>query len=200
MSRQAGLLNQDLLILQQFRSGFSPEFDILDDQEQVVGMVGGTESGARRFFLGPREFDVLDADGSLLAHVSDVRDFWRDTYEIVRGDGSVLATIARKMGFFSRKFSITLTSGEELTVKGDVIDREFTVVNANSDETVAQVSRERTGVIEAFFGRDHDRYALHYPDSTSPDLRLAILGSMIALDLMRAKDARKNTQSAANNT
>ena len=113
----------------------------------------------------------------------------------MRGDGSVLATIARKMGFFSRKFSITLTSGEELAVKGDVIDREFTVVNANSEEAVAQVSRERTGVIEAFFGRDHDRYALHYPDSTSPDLRLAILGSMIALDLMRAKDARKNTQS-----
>ena len=85
-------------------------------------------------------------------------------------------------------------------MKGDVIDREFTVVNENSGETVAQVSRERTGVIEAFFGRNHDRYALHYPDSTAPDLRLAILGSMIALDLMRAKDARKNTQSAANNT
>ena len=47
MSRQAGLLNQDLLILQQFRSGFSPEFDILDDQGRVVGTVAGTEGGAR---------------------------------------------------------------------------------------------------------------------------------------------------------
>jgi hypothetical protein len=194
------ILNHDLLILQQFRSDSSPRFDILDAQGQGVGVVSGTESSVRRIFLGAREFDVLDADGSLLAHVSDVRDLWRDTYKVMRGDGSVLATIARKMGFFSRKFSITLTSGEELAVKGDVIDREFTVVNANSEEAVAQVSRERTGVIEAFFGRDHDRYALHYPDSTSPDLRLAILGSMIALDLMRAKDARKGTHSATSNT
>ena len=143
------ILNHDLLILQQFRSDSSPRFDILDAQGQGVGVVSGTESGVRRIFLGAREFDVLDTDGSLLTHVSDVRDLWRDTYKVMRGDGSVLATIVRKMGFFSRKFSITLTSGEELTVKGDVIDREFTVVNENSGETVAQVSRERTGVIEA---------------------------------------------------
>ena len=193
MSSQTGLLHQDLLILQQFRNGFSPEFNILDNREQVVGMVGGTESGARRFFLGPREFDVLDADGRRLAHVSDVRDFWRDTYEIVRGDGSMLATVTRKMAFFSRRFSIALSTGEEFMVEGNFFDREFNVVNANGGGAVAQVSRERAGFAKAFLG--HDRYALYYPPGTSPDRRLAILGSMISLDLMRAKDAR----SAANN-
>ena len=193
MSSQTGLLHQDLLILQQLRNGLSPEFDILDNQEQVVGMVGGTESGARRFFLGPREFDVLDADGRRLAHVSDVRDFWRDTYEIVRGDGSMLATVARKVAFFSRRFSIALSTGEEFMVEGNFFDREFNVVNANGGGAVAQVSRERAGFAKAFLG--HDRYALYYPPGTSPDRRLAILGSMISLDLMRAKDAR----SAANN-
>ena len=193
MSSQTGLLHQDLLILQQFRNGLSPEFNILDNQEQVVGMVGGTESGARRFFLGPREFDVLDADGSRLAHLSDVRDFWRDTYEIVRGDGSMLATVARKVAFFSRRFSIALSTGEEFMVEGNFFDREFNVVNANGGGAVAQVSRERAGFAKAFLG--HDRYALYYPPGTFPDRRLAILGSMIALDLMRAKDAR----SAANN-
>ena len=194
MSRQAGLLNQDLLILQQFRSGFSPEFDILDDQGRVVGMVAGTESGTRRFFLGAREFDVLDTDGSRLAHVSDVRDLWRDTYEIVRGDGSMLATITRKVAFFSHRFSIALTTGEEFTVEGNFFDREFNVVNANSGGAVAQVSRERVGFAKAFLG--HDRYALYYPAGTSPDQRLAILGGMIALDLMRSKDAN----SAASNS
>ena len=193
MSRQAGLLNQDLLILQQFRSGFSPEFDILDDQGRVVGMVAGTEGGARRFFLGPREFDVLDADGSRLAHLSDVRDFWRDTYEIVRGDGSMLATVTRKMGFFSRRFSITLSTGEEFMVEGDFLSREFDVVDANGGGVVAQASRERAGFAKALFG--HDRYALYYPPGTFPDRRLAILGGMIALDLMRAKDS----DSATNN-
>ena len=177
--------------MQQFRNGLSPEFDILDDQEQVVGMVGGTESGARRFFLGPREFDVLDADGSLLAHVSDVRDFWRDTYEIVRGDGSMLATVARKVAFFSRRFSIALSTGEEFMVEGNFFDREFNVVNTNGGGAVAQVSRERAGFAKAFLG--HDRYALYYPAGTSPDRRLAILGGMIALDLMRAKDASSAT-------
>ena len=193
MSSQTGLLHQDLLILQQFRNGLSPEFNILDNQEQVVGMVGGTESGARRFFLGPREFDVLDADGRRVAHISDIRDFWRDTYEIVRGDGSMLATVARKVAFFSRRFSIALSTGEEFMVEGNFFDREFNVVNANGGGAVAQVSRERAGFAKAFLG--HDRYALYYPPGTSPDRRLAILGSMISLDLMRAKDAR----SAANN-
>lgn len=194
MSSQTGLLQQDLLILQQFRSGFSPEFDILNDQEQVVGMVGGTESGARRFFLGPREFDVLDADGRRLAHISDVRDFWRDTYEIVRGDGSMLATVTRKMGFFSRRFSIALSTGEEFMVEGDFFGREFNVVDADDEEIVAQASRERAGFAKALLG--HDRYALYYPAGTSPDRRLAILGGMIALDLMRAKDA---SSAASNN-
>ena len=182
--------------MQQFRNGLSPEFDILDDQEQVVGMVGGTESGARRFFLGPREFDVLDADGRLLAHVSDVRDFWRDTYEIARGDGSVLATIARKMGFFSHRFSIALSTGEVFMVEGDFFGREFSVVDADDEEIVAQVSRERAGFVKALLG--HDRYALYYPAGTSPDRRLAILGGMIALDLMRAKDA--NSAASYNST
>ena len=187
MSSQTGLLHQDLLILQQFRNGLSPEFNILDDQEQVVGMVGGTESGARRFFLGPREFDVLDADGRRLAHISDVRDFWRDTYEIVRGDGSMLATVARKMAFFSHRFSIALSTGEEFMVEGNFFSREFNVVDADDEEIVAQASRERAGFVKVFLG--NDRYALRYPAGTSPDWRLAILGGMIALDLMRAKDA-----------
>ena len=182
--------------MQQFRNGLSPEFDILDDREQVVGMVGGTESGARRFFLGPREFDVLDADGSRLAHLSDVRDFWRDTYEIVRGDGSMLATVARKVAFFSRRFSIALSTGEEFMVEGNFFDREFNVVNANGGGAVAQVSRERAGFAKAFLG--HDRYALYYPPGTFPDRRLAILGGMIALDLMRAKDA--NSAASYNST
>ncbi len=187
MSSQTGLLHQDLLILQQFRNGLSPEFNILDDQEQVVGMVGGTESGARQFLLGPREFDVLDADGRRLAHISDVRDFWRDTYEIMRGDGSMLAIVTRKLGFFSHRFSIELSTGEVFMVEGDFFGREFNVVDAVAEEIVAQASRERAGFVKAFLG--HDRYALRYPAGTSPEWRLAILGGMIALDLMRAKDA-----------
>ena len=185
------ILNHDLLILQQFRSDSSPRFDILDAQGQGVGVVSGTESGVRRIFLGAREFDVLDADGSLLAHVSDVRDLWRDTYEIVRGDGSVLATIARKMGFFSHRFSIALSTGEVFMVEGDFFGREFNVVDADDEEIVAQASRERAGFAKALLG--HDRYALYYPAGTSPDRRLAILGGMIALDLMRAKDASSAT-------
>ena len=156
MSSQTGLLHQDLLILQQFRTGLSPEFDILDDREQVVGMVGGTESGARRFFLGPREFDVLDADGRRLAHVSDVREFWRDTYEIVRSDGSMLATVTRKLGFFSHRFSIALSTGEVFMVEGDFFGREFNMVNAADEKIVAQASRERAGFVKAFLGH-HDR-------------------------------------------
>ena len=180
------------MILQQLRNILSPKFDILDGQGQVVGMVGSTESGAHRFFLRAREFDVLDAAGGRLAHISDVRDLWRDTYKIVRDDGSELATVAKKLGFLSRRFSITLASGEEFMVKGDVIDREFDVVSTNGGGAVAQVSRERMGIVEELFGhgRHEDRYALHYPESTSADQRLAILGSMIALDLMRAKETR----------
>jgi hypothetical protein len=180
--------------MQQIRGGLSVEFDIQDSQGQVVGMVGGTESGIRRFFAGCREFDVLDVDGMRLAHVSDIRDFWRDTYQITRGDGSVLASIARKSAFFSVKFSIVLASGEQLMVRGSFMSREFDVVNSASEEIVAQVSRERAGFAEAILG--HDRYALYFPEGTSTDLRLAIIGGMIALDLMRAKDTASSTNNS----
>ena len=72
-------------------------------------------------------------------------------------------------------------------VEGDFFSREFNVVDADDEEIVAQASRERAGFAKALLG--HDRYALYYPADTSPDRRLAILGGMIALDLMRAKDA-----------
>ena len=69
--------------------------------------------------------------------------------------------------------------------KGSFSDRELNITSNRSGNVVAQASRERVGFAEAL--RGHDRYVLHVP-SLSPELRLAILGTVVALDMMRAKE------------
>ena len=188
MVKSTSLLNHDLLVVQQTRAGASPEFNIEDAQGALIGLVSCTQkSGVRQFFGGAREFDLLEADGTRLAHLSDDRKIWRDTYTLLRADGSQLATVSKQAKLFSRRITTTLTTGEELLVesKGSFSDRELNITSNRSGNVVAQASRERVGFAEAL--RGHDRYVLHVP-SLSPELRLAILGTVVALDMMRAKE------------
>ena len=188
MVKSTSLLNHDLLVVQQTRAGASTEFNIEDAQGALIGLVSCTQkSGVRQFFGGAREFDLLEADGTRLAHLSDDRKIWRDTYTLLRADGSQLATVSKQAKLFSRRITTTLTTGEELLVesKGSFSDRELNITSNRSGNVVAQASRERGGFAEAL--RGHDRYVLHVP-SLSPELRLAILGTVVALDMMRAKE------------
>ena len=188
MAKSTSLLNHDLLVVQQTRAGASTEFNIEDAQGALIGLISCTQkSGVRQFFGGAREFDLLEADGTRLAHLSDDRKIWRDTYTLLRADGSQLATVSKQAKLFSRRITTTLTTGEELLVesKGNFSDRELNITSNRSGNVVAQASRERVGFAEAL--RGHDRYVLHVP-SLSPELRLAILGTVVALDMMRAKE------------
>ncbi|MBB1569951.1 MAG: LURP-one-related family protein [Propionibacterium sp.] len=188
MVKSTSLLNHDLLVVQQTRAGASTEFNIEDAQGALIGLVSCTQkSGVRQFFGGAREFDLLEVDGTRLAHLSDDRKIWRDTYTLLRADGSQLATVSKQAKLFSRRITTTLTTGEELLVesKGSFSDRELNITSNRSGNVVAQASRERVGFAEAL--RGHDRYVLHVP-SLSPELRLAILGTVVALDMMRAKE------------
>ena len=188
MVKSTSLLNHDLLVVQQTRAGASTEFNIEDAQGALIGLISCTQkSGVRQFFGGAREFDLLEADGTRLAHLSDDRKIWRDTYTLLRADGSQLATVSKQAKLFSRRITTTLTTGEELLVesKGNFSDRELNIARNRSGNGVAQASRERVGCAEAL--RGHDRYVLHVP-SLSPELRLAILGTVVALDMMRAKE------------
>ena len=188
MVKSTSLLNHDLLVVQQTRAGASTEFNIEDAQGALIGLISCTQkSGVRQFFGGAREFDLLEADGTRLAHLSDDRKIWRDTYTLLRADGSQLATVSKQAKLFSRRITTTLTTGEELLAesKGSFSDRELNITSNRSGNVVAQASRERVGFAEAL--RGHDRYVLHVP-SLSPELRLAILGTVVALDMMRAKE------------
>ena len=188
MVKSTSLLNHDLLVVQQTRAGASTEFNIEDAQGALIGLISCTQkSGVRQFVGGAREFDLLEADGTRLAHLSDDRKIWRDTYTLLRADGSQLATVSKQAKLFSRRITTTLTTGEELLVesKGSFSDRELNITSNRSGNVVAQASRERVGFAEAL--RGHDRYVLHVP-SLSPELRLAILGTVVALDMMRAKE------------
>ena len=188
MVKSTSLLNHDLLVVQQTRAGASTEFNIEDAQGALIGLISCTQkSGVRQFFGGAREFDLLEADGTRLAHLSDDRKIWRDTYTLLRADGSQLATVSKQAKLFSRRITTTLTTGEELLVesKGSFSDRELNITSNRSGNVVAQASRERVGFADA--PRGHDRYVLHVP-SLSPELRLAILGTVVALDMMRAKE------------
>ncbi len=171
------------------------DFDILNTNGVVVGRIQGTDSAGARFWRGPRNFDILDGDGTLLGQVVDVYNWGRDTYEVHSG-ASLVARVVRRFSWFSRRITVELASGEELLIEGNFSDREFTVVNAATMMHLARGTREHVGFTRALFGQD--QYVLSFDSRCAAEDRLALLGAMLALELMRRKDSRSTVNTATN--
>lgn len=182
------LLDHDTLVMQQTTGFMSNDFDILDAQGSTVGKVETTGSTGSRLFMGNRSFDVADRDGTPLLHLDDVVNVGRDTYELTYPDGSGLATVTKRITFLRTKIQISLVGGPELELRGNALDFDFQVF---AGETVAAtVSRQWGGVSRGLLG--HSRYAVALDPAAPRHVRLAIIGGLIALDLIRAK-ADRNT-------
>lgn len=183
------LLGHDTLVMQQITGFMSNDFDILDATgEQVAGHVTTTGDGLTRFFAGSRSLDVADADGTPLLHVEDPPDFGFDRFELSLPDGAPLAAMTSRFAVFSTRVSLTMADGSELEMTGDMLgfDYQFTMGEA----VAAQVSREWAGLSRGFLG--HSRYVLAIHPTVPPQLRLAIIGGCIVLDLIRQKKSRNN--------
>ena len=202
--RYQGLLSYNSIVIQQIRNFMADDFDILDTEGNCVGKIETTGGTLSRMFMGSRRLTVSEPDGTPVFVITDPTDFALDSYEVyypdpqatgpegkqqVRADSSrLLATIQQKFAFFKRRLEISIPGFANCEVDGDVwhYDATFKI----NDIEVAQMSRKWSGFANMLTG--NERYVLQLKDDLPPQLRAAIIGAAIALDLM-AKKARSDS-------
>lgn len=178
-----GILDTDLLVMDQIRSFMSNDFAIHDGQGQVVASIV-TEGGiGSRLLMGNRELAVVDAGGSLALRVVDPPNIGPDTFEVHDGAGQMVARIVKEFTFFSKSLRVELGS-TTLWLKGELFDREFTVAGDLGE--AARVGRRWPGVAELLLSRE--RYVLSLTPGLPRPERLGTIGAVMALDLIRAKE------------
>lgn len=178
------LLGSTTLIVDQILTVFSPNFAITDLDGQQVGTIR-CEDGASRVLLLPRNFVVSDETGRAVLHIEDVIDFGRDRLVIADLIDGQTAKLVKEITFFRTEFTLTLFDDTELTLSGDFFDHEFVISGPRGE--YALVSRSWGGVVQALLGLD--RYVVKFAPTATPNERLAILGGVIAIDLVRAKQS-----------
>ena len=96
-----------------------------------------------------RTLDLRDPAGATLYQISQSLAHLRRTFEIKRGDQLVATIEEALVNLLGDHFTIRLAAGDELTVKGDWINRDFHVTRAGSEVIVASrhlILRDSYGV------------------------------------------------------
>ncbi|RRD04594.1 hypothetical protein EII34_09830 [Arachnia propionica] len=194
MSVLPHLLTQDVLWVQQTRQFFRSDFLVLGHDGGVVGQLVSSGGALRRALLGNREFTLVDAHNRVLAHITDPFSWGRDTFEVVSANGAPLARLRKEFALFSRHISIALSDGTPLAVRGSLWDREFEI-SSPSGHSIAHATRLRRGCLQMLTGRD--TYQLRFHPQVPPQHRLAILGAVLAVDLIRMKEASAAASSSS---
>lgn len=202
--RYRGLLSHNNIVIQQIRNFMADDFEILDTEGNCIGQIETTGGTLSRMFMGSRRLTVSEPDGTPVFVITDPTDFALDSYEVyypdpqatspegkqqVGADSSrLLATIQQKFAFFKRRLEISIPGFANCEVDGDVwhYDATFKI----NDIEVAQISRKWSGFTNMLTG--NERYVLQLKEDLPPQLRAAIIGAAIALDLM-AKKARSDS-------
>jgi uncharacterized protein YxjI len=171
--------------MQQVTAFMTNDFAITDPAGTAVGHIHTGGDGASRFFLGSRELDVYDADGSALLHVSDPVDFLQDTFELSHPDGRPLAHAVKRFTLLRTAVDVDVVGGPRLELQGDLLGYDFQILAG--DTVAATVSRQWAGISKALLG--HSRYVVGIRSDAPRDIRAAVIGSCLILDLIRAKQA-----------
>lgn len=176
------LLSADLLVMKQVTQFMSNDFDILDAAGAVVG-TGHTEGSLlSRLVLGPRRIGVRDADRTPLLTVTDPLQFLRrDRMAISDGRDRPLAEVVKRIALRT-SLEVAMASGGELLIQGSWLQREFDVVR--NGVTVATITR-KLATLEELLG--YGRYAIRFAPGQGEDLKRVVVGSAIAVDLIRRK-------------
>lgn len=182
---QVNLFAYDTLIVQQVSSFVTNDFEIQNPDGQVVARINTEGSLGSRLLKGDRHFTLIDASGIPVLKVRDPMNFVRDTFEIDDPEGRALAHVRKRFTFFNKRMDLELPSGAVIEMHGNVfgLDFEFRM----GDKVPAKVSRNWSGIAKGFLGRS--TYALNFDREAPEDLRKIILGGMVALDLIRAKES-----------
>jgi uncharacterized protein YxjI len=161
---QTFVLNQKLM-------SFSGDLWIEDAQGNRAFEVDGKAFALRR------TLQLLDPSGTPLYQIGQSLAHVHRTFEIKRGDTVVASIQEALFHLLGDRFTITLTTGGELSVNGDFINREFKISQNGADVIVA--SRKLLSV--------RDSYSVQVSAGFESALALAIV---IALEQMELEERR----------
>lgn len=179
------LFNHDTLIIQQVTGFVTSNFDIQTPEGHTVAQIRTEGSLGSRLLKGNRTFTVVDEFGHPVLLVRDPMNLIRDTYELNDADGTTFAHVRKRFTFFRKRMDIEPTTGGVVEMHGNFLGFEFEF--QLGDTIPARVSRTWSGAARGFLG--HSTYALIFDPQAPEEIRKAIIGGMIALDLIRAKES-----------
>lgn len=180
-------LMNDVLVFQQTTNFVRNDFAIMDDQGTQVGHVETGGSTLGRMLVGSRELTVFEGPERPVIRVKDTYSFGRERMEILDAGGGHLASLVKRLTLFKTRITLDL-QGEELELTGNIWGFEFQVNGQGG--AMAWVSREWSGVGNAFFGKS--TYVLRLAEHLTAPQRLAIIGAVLSLDLIREKQKRNS--------
>jgi uncharacterized protein YxjI len=181
------LLTHNQLVFQQTKSFSKNDFAILDAGGVQVAHVETGGSALGRAFLGARELTVFDGPDNPVARVTDTMTFGRDRLEILDGAGNPLASLVQRITLFSTRITIQLPD-QQIDLVGDMWGYDFQFVGPQG--VWATVSRTWSGMGNAFLGKS--TYLVELAADLDTRQRLTVIGSVLALDLIREKRDRNS--------
>lgn len=180
------LSNHQALVLTQLTALTRCEFDIYSVEGSLIGAVNTDDGALSRAFNGPRHLTVTDSDGSVYVRIHDPLNLGRDRYQVLGPDESTLAVVVREITLLKKRLTVSVADGTTFTVgEQDLWDRDFVVSGPTG--AIARITRSYPGLTDALLGRN--RYVLSFSDGVDGTVRRALLGSVIAVELARRKDA-----------
>lgn len=188
MSSTNALAATDRLVMQQVTGFMSNDFTLEDAEGRAVAYGHTRGSAASRFFAGSRSLEITDLAGATLFHVEDPMTFGRDRYRVIDPNGGPLAEIVQRIAFFRTSVQVSVVDGTELQLDGNLRGLDFQLTAGGM--AVATVKRQWAGFGKALLG--HSRYLLSLDPGMPELVRYAVIGSVIALDLIRDKQRRRN--------
>jgi len=152
--------------------------------DQALFSIGGDawiedEAGNRAFevdgkaFAIRRTLEILDPSGASLYTINQSLAHVHRTFEIKQGEAIVATIQEALLTFLGDRFTIELATGDQLSIQGDWINREFHVTRDGTD--VIFVSRSLISL--------HDRYGIQIADGFDIALGLAIVVALEQMEL-----------------
>lgn len=176
------LLTHDRLLVRQTVSIATPAFDVLTPDETLLGAVETTSSDAKILTLGARDFEIRCGD-EVLALLKDPLSAMLDDYTLYWPDGRMLAAIDQEWKLFGTRMAIDVEGGERLRIDGAPMSFDFDVLR--DERVVARVRRDMPSV--GTWIMRLDEYSVDFEPDVPPVYRLAILGTIVAIDRLLAK-------------
>lgn len=178
-------LANDVLVFQQTKNLTKNDFSIMDEHGDQLARVETGGSALGRIFMGARDLTVLEGADRPVLRVKDTVTFGRDRMEILDAGGDRIATLVKRISLLKTRITLEM-HGEEVDLEGDILGFEFQV--NGSSGVMGTVSREWSGLGNAFMGMS--TYSLQLAEHLTTPQRHALLGSVIALDLIREKQSK----------